>query len=120
MRGLNTGSLDRRITISRVEVQNVRGIAKKAPVIIANSIAAKYRQLKSEERYGQESTTANADFEFVIRWSKATSEIRPKDQIEFVGGNGITPLIYEIIGLPAEIGRREYLSIKARLQDANA
>ena len=119
-RKMSANMMDRKITINRVDTVNVKGIAKRNQVVIASNIAAYYRPLMSKETYQQEQTTAIAEFEFVVRWTTAIRGVLPKDAIKFAGSEDPTPKIYEVIAMPEELGRREYLSIKARLQDANS
>jgi head-tail adaptor len=121
MKKPETGELDRRIVIARVERNNVAGIAKKVTQEIA-TVWAKFNQLavKDWETYTKEQTQTIANFEFVIRWSKVVRNIRAKDVIYFAGSESATQKRYEIVESPVEIGRREFISIKARLNDANA
>ena len=119
---IGAGELDRRITITRVSSVNERGIAKKQAQIIA-TVWAKLRPVssqKNDERYTQEQTTAQADFEFVIRWSTEVRSIKPQDRIEYRGSDNEAPKIYELVSLPTEIGYRQFLVLKARLLDANS
>lgn len=109
----DAGALDRRVKILRVVQSNQRGVMVETPQEIA-TVWAKYNPTPRQENYSPEGTTATADAEFVIRYSSQVSDLKSKDSIEFDNRT------YELIETPKEIGRREYLSLKVRLQDANA
>lgn len=116
---IGAGEFNRRITINRVETSNQGGIAKRSQVVVA-TVWAKMQPLNRDEKYSQEQTTAQADYEFLIRYSTDVADIRPKDTITFAKNGAASSQIFEVIAAPKEIGLRKYLILKVRLLDGNS
>lgn len=115
---LSASQLVERIIISRSTTQIVNNIKKTIKVVVAD-VAAKVELVQSAESYSADGRSASADFQFIVRWSTSTRAVKPKDSIQYKSPD-LSSRVYEVIDLPREIGRRQFIAIKARLLDANS
>lgn len=105
--GMQSGRLDRRITIERfTSAQNGFGERVEAWGPLATVSAEKsYRRAGESVLAGE--VAAIRVLRFAIRWSAAVADVNPKDRVDFDGAK------FDILEVN-EIGRREGIEIFAQ------
>jgi SPP1 family predicted phage head-tail adaptor len=101
---LQAGDLDRRITIERfTETRDPFNNPVKSWAPLA-TVWASRADVSDSERLAAQEIGAEITTRFRIRWSRALSDVDPKDRVRFDGR------LYDIVGVK-EIARREGLEI---------
>lgn len=112
MKGLNADHLKERVTL----LQNVITKQGATPVnthVEKQTVWAKYKPLSSDERNNDGRPLVQVDAEFIIRYSIEVAWIAAKDAVKFDGR------VYDLVADPTEVVRREFISLKGKLRDAN-
>lgn len=105
---MRAGELDRRITFRRAKVTGKD--ARNNPILEWSDLATVWAK-KSDVRDGERFLAAQAGSSIVarfqVRWSPVLAGLTDRDRIVY----GST--VYDIVGKPKEIGRREGLEVSA-------
>lgn len=112
MKGHTADYLREQIILLQSVVSKQAGVPLPA-LIDKQTVWAQYKPLTSSESFSDDRELVQADCEFIIRYSSEVAWLKAKDGIKFDGK------VYDLIAAPVEIARREFLSLKAKLRDAN-
>lgn len=116
-KGVNSGTLDRRIDIERKTVSSApsgQDIETWEKLVSARP-AAMY-PIRGDERFTAAQFIANQQVDFRIRWSPAVADVNPLDRVIYPTREVSSPDmfgtdVYDIMEVIEE-GRRQYLKIR--------
>lgn len=112
MAGMDPGALDRRIRLERATVTTSgRGTEQKAWSQLATVWAQQVPQ-RPIEAWKAGGTAAELETVWRTHWSAQVADLSARDRLRYPATDDGT--VYEIIGTPTEIGRREGLEIVTR------
>lgn len=107
MAGMDAGSLDRRVEILRgAPVDDGISTSTGEPAVIGIRWAAR-TDVSDRERLIASQQGAELTTRFIMRWDSLTATITADDQLREDG------TMYQIIGKPKQVGRREGIEISA-------
>jgi SPP1 family predicted phage head-tail adaptor len=107
---LKGSDLDRRVTlVSITTTRGSAGSAKPTRSPYAVNVPAKFDPVGGSEKIASGQILAEFDARFYLRWR---NDIKVKDELVFDGR------IYEVIGPPCEIGRRDFIEVLAKVRGA--
>lgn len=109
-----SSAFDCKITIERHEPQlDELGKPKSGGAVVTTVCApwARYEPVSDREQLTHQHVVA-ITARFTIRWSQKASGIKSTDKLKFRGQT------FAIVGVPKEIGRRQYIEITAGAHEA--